>query len=979
MWSTLAKDSSFLALAVVMPVVLIGVAVSGASSAPPALWALIFLTLVTFGYARGSSTLESARERGFWHRWTLAFMIWTSAALFQLVLAVMYGPQQSARPFPAGIWIDALHLLGFVPVFLALDLRPHRKDDGNRPGLVRQLQLAGFLLMLAGLALYGLALPAAIDFSTGMSTRPLQVVAVFLGLFFGWMAGQRSADRWRIIYGLFAAGFATQAVAGFLSEPARWWLGSFSLLFFLAAARSRLLPASGPHHEPPAARSVLRFDLPLVITLSVLPAIHLILTSFMSAPGPLQQARGSLVLLSILILGPLAFIEHSRLRQRSTFLEREQKRAAEEMLDRSMFLDSLIEHSPLAIVVLDPDHRVRICNPAFEKLFQWDRDEVVGTTLDRMISTSQKRREASDYTELVLEGRTVHDTTRRLRKDGTELDVELYGVPLMRGGELIGIFAIYQDVTDRVRAEQALRESEERFRRLSDATFEGIVVSDGERVLDCNEQYARMLQLEVESVVGRPLLDFVAPDNRQLVQAYIDDAHEEPYEHRALRADKSELIVEVHGRSLPMGGRTVRVTAVRDMTDNRRFEEEVRQSQKMEAVGRLAGGIAHDFNNLLTVIKGYGQLLSMQITDTKLRGLVEEILQASERASLMTQRLLAFGRKQSVQSETLDLNQVIAGMEKILRRLIRADIDIDLHLSKGLGKIRADPSQVEQVILNLVINAGDAMPKGGILSIESSDVELTEDDAREGYTSAGSFVCLRVSDTGMGMDDATLAQVFEPFFTTKEKGKGTGLGLATVYAIIKQSSGSIDVESKVGRGTTFRIYFPRVPDVITGDSLDAPSARTNLPRSEGETVLVVEDEPGVRALAVEFLELHGYRVIEARDGREGLEWIEVMGDAIDLVLSDVVMPNMNGPEMVAHLHRRHPDAKVLYMSGYTDEVLGQHHPMLTRLLVQKPFSVEELVIKVREVLDGGDRASEDGVDEALQTNSLSPDASGDDD
>ncbi len=978
MWSTLAKDSSFLALAVVMPVVLIGVAVSGASSAPPALWTLIFLALVTFGYARGVGALHSVRERAFWTHWTLAFAIWTLAVLLELVLEVVYGPEQATRQYPAGVWIDALRLLGFVPIFLALDLRPHRGDDGNRPGLVRQLQLAGFLLMLVGLALYGLALPAAIDSSARMSNRAFLVVGVFLGLFFGWMASQRSAHRWRVIYGLLAAGFAVQVVGGLVSPPVAGWLAALSWLPFLAAARSRLLPAAGPQHEPPAARWVLRFDMPLVITLAILPAIHLVLITFMPAPGPLQQARGSLVLLSILVLGPLAFIEHSRLRKRSSFLEREQARAAEEMLDRSMFLDSLIEHSPLAIVVLDPDHRVRICNPAFEKLFQWDRDEVVGTTLDRMISTSQKRREASDYTELVLEGRTVHDTTRRLRKDGTELDVELYGVPLMRGGELIGIFAIYQDVTDRVRAEQALRESEERFRRLSDATFEGIVVSDGEEILDCNEQYARMLQLEVESVVGRPLLDFVAPDDRQLVQSYIDDAYEEPYEHRALRADNSELIVEVHGRSLPMGGRTVRVTAVRDMTDNRRFEEEVRQSQKMEAVGRLAGGIAHDFNNLLTVIKGYGQLLTMQITEPKLRGLVEEILQASERASLMTQRLLAFGRKQSVQSETLDLNQVIAGMEKILRRLIRADIDIDLHLSKGLGKIRADPSQVEQVILNLVINAGDAMPKGGILSIESSDVELTEDDAREGYTSAGSFVCLRVSDTGMGMDEATLAQVFEPFFTTKEKGKGTGLGLATVYAIIKQSSGSIDVESKVGRGTTFRIYFPRVPDVMTGDSMDAPSARTNLPRSEGETVLVVEDEPGVRALAVEFLELHGYRVIEARDGREGLEWIEVMGDAIDLVLSDVVMPNMNGPEMVAHLHRRHPDAKVLYMSGYTDEVLGQHHPMLTRLLVQKPFSVEELVLKVREVLDGG-RAPEDDADEALEPESIHADTSGDDD
>ena len=948
MLSLWAKDSLLPVLAALYVGGVVGIGGGWIGGIGVGLWSLALTAFLIFLWARPSGTPISRRERELRRFFAAGFGLWAVAGLLSTLL-----PDGSAWPW--GFLVDGLVLAAFLPVFLALDLRPHRESDGP-PGLVRRLQLAGFVAMTMLVALYGIGLPNALEGDSRLSGWVPAAFDVFLGFFFLTMGSRRQAPRWGRIYVLIGAGFLLHASGYLFDDPWRTIVASVSVLAFAGAAvltaRSSFADRD---QEPAAARRVLLFDVPLVLTMVVLPAIHLALVTVAPAAGPVQEARGWLALVALIVLAPLALVEHTQLRRRSTELEREQERASEEILDRSMFLDSLIEHSPLAIVVLDPDHRVRICNPAFETLFQWTADEVVGTTLDRMISPTQKLREASDYTESVLEGRTVHDTTRRLRKDGRELDVELYGVPLMRGGELIGIFAIYQDVTDRVRAEQALRESEERFRRLSDATFEGIVVSDGEEILDCNEQYARMLKLTVEEVMGRKVVDFVAEGDRDKVQRYIEDAFEEPYEHKALRADGSELIVEVHGRSLPMGGRTVRVTAVRDMTANRRTEDEARQSQKMEAVGRLAGGIAHDFNNLLTVIKGYGQLLTMQITDKKLRGLVEEILHASERASLMTQRLLAFGRKQSVQSETLDLNQVIAGMEKILRRLIRADIDIDLHLSKGLGKIRADPSQVEQIILNLVINAGDAMPKGGILVIESSDVELTEEDVKEGFTSPGSYICLRVSDTGTGMDEATLAQVFEPFFTTKEKGKGTGLGLATVNAIVKQSSGSIDVESKVDRGTTFRIYFPRVPDVMLQGSADAPTARTNLPRSQGETVLVVEDEPGVRALAVEFLDLHGYRVIVARDGREGLEWIEVMGDAIDLVLSDVVMPNMNGPEMVSHLHRRHPDAKVLYMSGYTDEVLGQHHAMLSRLLVQKPFSVEELVVKVREVLDGGDK------------------------
>jgi len=412
--------------------------------------------------------------------------------------------------------------------------------------------------------------------------------------------------------------------------------------------------------------------------------------------------------------------------------------------------------------------------------------------------------------------------------------------------------------------------------------------------------------------------------------------------------DGSRRFVEVHSRKIPHRGLTVGVTAVRDVTEHKRFEEGIRQTQKMEAIGRLAGGIAHDFNNLLTVISGYSHLLARQLEEDSLRGHIEEIHQAADRATLLTQQLLAFGRQQALRTEILDLNKVVAGMEKMMRRLIREDIGFELRLAPLLGKIKADRGQIEQVILNLVINAGDAMPEGGTLTIETANVDLEETAAhRVPNGSPGSYVLLTVSDTGTGMDASTLSQVFEPFFTTKEKGKGTGLGLATVYGIVKQSGGAIDVDSSPDRGTIFRVYLPQVGG--TGELGEKKSAARKLPRGS-ETVLVVEDESGVRRLAVKFLKLHGYQVIDAENGAEALEILGVYAGKIDLVLTDVVMPGMNGTEMVERILQRRPNVKVIYMSGYAEEIFHRDGSATPTHLLQKPFSAEELICTVREVL-----------------------------
>ncbi|MEM1182468.1 MAG: PAS domain S-box protein, partial [Acidobacteriota bacterium] len=802
----------------------LGAALLGAAAAlplsahpPRALLEVVALPLLMAVFLYRVDQLDTPREQAFWIRMGWGFFFLWLAALFAL------SPLRGALPAPG---LDALRLLGLMPIALALDLRPHRQAQGP-PQLLRQLQLTAVFLTTTLLLFYVHLGPLWSRSGEVMSAPKWATSELFFAILFAMLSLRRRATRWRLLYAAGAAYFGLRIWAALQPTAVAPFLAVAGAAVLWVRLRHR--PFEGDINDPPRPR-FLHLEVPVVAMLPILPSIHLCLTALGFLPAEGESLRQWLALASIALLAPIAWIEYLILQRRRSHLELEHRRAAEATVERSVYLDSLIEHSPLAIVVLDPQHRVQVINPAFERLFGYSSEDMVDSTLDLLISTDQRRSEASGYTRSVIEGRSVHVTTRRSRRDGTEVDVEIYGVPLMRDGELIGLFAIYQDVSDRVRAERDRKESEERFRRLSDASFEGIVVSSEGRIIDCNEQYARMVGVEVQSLVGRKVLDFVTPADRDLVESRIRRGLEQPYEHRVKRADGGQIVVQVHARAMPSEGRQMRVAAVRDITEQKRFQAEVRQSQKMEAVGRLAGGIAHDFNNLLTVIKGYAQLLSMQMEQGKPRSLVEEILQASERASLMTQRLLAFGRKQAVQPQNLDLNEVIGGMEKILRRLVRADIAFDFRLQPELGQVKADLSQIEQVILNLAINAGDAMPNGGQLRLETAEVEVAPDDVKGPLTAPGSFVVLSVTDTGLGMDPETLQQVFEPFFTTKEKGKGTGLGLATVYAIVKQSGGTIDVQSEPGAGTTFRIDLPKILETAAKPAEEA--AAPALPRGQ---------------------------------------------------------------------------------------------------------------------------------------------------
>jgi two-component system cell cycle sensor histidine kinase/response regulator CckA len=392
-------------------------------------------------------------------------------------------------------------------------------------------------------------------------------------------------------------------------------------------------------------------------------------------------------------------------------------------------------------------------------------------------------------------------------------------------------------------------------------------------------------------------------------------------------------------------------TFVRDVTEQRRLEGQLLQAQKMEAVGRLAGGVAHDFNNLLTVILSYGDLLLEDLPrDAPQRDDVAEIRQAAVAASALTRQLLAFSRQQVLEPRVLDVNAVVAGTEKLLTRLIGEDVRLTISLATTVGLVKVDPGQLEQIIMNLAVNARDAMPQGGRLTIETGDVEMDETYVRgHPLAHAGHYVMLAVSDTGVGMDAETQARIFEPFFTTKEVGKGTGLGLATVYGIVKQSGGFIWVYSEPGHGTTFKVYLPRVDEPVSPAAAAAPPAAGG-----AETVLVVEDVAAVRTVAREMLERRGYTVLEAPDGESALRLAGKHRGEIHLLLTDVVMPGGSGRALADRLLALRPGMKVLYMSGYTDDAVVRHGILEAGIAyLQKPFAPDSLTRKVRAVLDQG--------------------------
>jgi two-component system cell cycle sensor histidine kinase/response regulator CckA len=614
------------------------------------------------------------------------------------------------------------------------------------------------------------------------------------------------------------------------------------------------------------------------------------------------------------------------------------------------------------LIMMDHEGRVAEFNPAAERIFQYSREEVLGKLMaDLIIPPSLReshRRGLARYVatgEAVILGHRIEISA--MRRDGTEFPAELAIARINQGGPPFFTGQI-RDLTEQKRVQNEMLESEERFRRLFDSNTIGIAIADlSGNTLEANDAYLDMLGVTREDLLaGKVRWNELTPAEHSVRdQIAVEELQRtgvaSPWEKEFLRKDGTRVPVLI-GVAMLKASEASCIAYVVDLTERRRLEGQILQAQKMEAVGQLAGGVAHDFNNLLTIILGYTDLLAAKLDPGSLE-LEElgEIRTAGERAASLTRQLLAFSRQQVLERKVLDVNALIAHTQKMLRRLIGEDVEIVTVLDPALRRVFADAGQLEQVIMNLAVNARDAMPRGGKLTIETANVELDEAYARLHQTvRPGSYVMIAVSDTGVGMNSGTLAHIFEPFFTTKERGKGTGLGLATVYGIVKQSGGYVWVYSEVGKGTTFKTYLPLVEE--GGEAEPVPAAE---PASlvGSETVLLVEDEESVRALSRSILKSYGYTVLEAGSGMDGLDVALHYPLPIHLLLTDVVMPEMGGLDLASRLEALRPGVRVLYMSGYTDDAVFRHGLLEKgRMFLQKPFTPKTLARKVREALGG---------------------------
>jgi PAS domain S-box-containing protein len=649
----------------------------------------------------------------------------------------------------------------------------------------------------------------------------------------------------------------------------------------------------------------------------------------------------------------------------------ERRRAEAESAGARQILVNITLGITDGILVITKDFKIIWANEGSLRMAGCKMEELVGNYCYKATHNSespcQPPHDICPVREVINAGNPVTVTHTHFDKEGNELFVEVSAYPVKdEKGEIIQFVHLCRDITERKRAEEALRRSEEKYRAILETIEEGYFEVDiAGTFFFFNDSLCRLFGYSRDEMMGMNNRQYTDSENAQKLyqtfnRVYRTGKPTKEFDWEIIRKDGTKKNTEASVSLIknPSDNRIGFRGIVRDITDRKRAEEEkatlqeqLRQSQKIEAIGRLAGGIAHDFNNLLTVIKGYSQLSLIELKeDVPLRGNIEEIKRASEKAADLTRQLLAFSRRQILEMRVLDLNTVLRDLDKMLRRVIGEDIELITLLADDLGRVKTDPGWVEQTIMNLAVNARDAMPSVGKLTIETANVELDETYARNHIAvTPGRYVMLSMSDTGIGMTPEVRQQVFEPFFTTKEKGKGTGLGLSTVYGIVKQSEGNIWVYSEPGKGTTFKIYLPRVDEPL--EEIKERVVKEELPRGS-ETILLVEDEEMVRKLAVQILKRQGYTVLEGSHGNEAFNICNKHDGPIHLLVTDVVMPKMSGLELAERIASIQPEIKVLYMSGYTDNAIT-HHGVLEKGMnyIQKPFTVDGLARKVREVLD----------------------------
>ncbi|MBI9075237.1 MAG: PAS domain S-box protein [Desulfatibacillum sp.] len=638
-----------------------------------------------------------------------------------------------------------------------------------------------------------------------------------------------------------------------------------------------------------------------------------------------------------------------------------ERKQAEEALTRSESLQrKMVANIGDVIVIVDRNGVNRFKSANVEKLFGWKPGELVGLCTFDNIHPEDLEFTQKFFRKILEEPDAVGAMECRYRhKDGSYRWIELTGTNLLHDPDIQGVLGNFHDITGRKQAERELRESEARFKALHNASFGGIAIHDQGLILDCNKGLSDMTGYSMDELIDMDGLLLIAEASRNEVMNNIAAGYEKPYEVKGVRKNGEEYPLRLEARNIPYKRKSIRAVEFRDITKSKLVEQEreklqaqLIQAQKMESVGRLAGGVAHDFNNMLSVILGHAEMaLETLPPDDAVHDDLTEIQNAARHSAEITRQLLAFARKQTIAPKVLDLNRTVEGMLKMLRRLIGEDIDLAWRPGENLWPIKMDPTQIDQILVNLCVNARDSIATMGKVTIETDKASFDEAYCGEHAGAVpGEYVLLVISDDGCGMDKQTQDNLFEPFFTTKEVGKGTGLGLATIYGIVKQNGGFVNVYSELNQGSTFRIYLPRY-EIPTHASLKDKGLQA--PAIPGtETIMLVEDEPAILHMSRMMLERLGYTVLAASTTREAIRLAEEDASPIHLLMTDVVMPEMNGRDLAKQLVEFNPNLKCLFMSGYTADVIARRGILDEGVhFIQKPFTKHNLAIKIRDVLD----------------------------